>query len=134
MDQSQKQQMFASTPLWLWPVLWFSIRAYEKWLYAYWAEHGYCVVCCKLSGFATLHVVKIYPPEDNTCSSAYDYLSAFHLRQFIHAMRSDVLISQPLRRAVPGPNLAPSLGLTDDVIPSFVAFVQFESIRDGPVF
>ena len=122
--------MFAMTPIWLWPVLWLSLRSYERWLHAYWAKHGFCEVICRLSRFGTVHVHRIYPPEPEPVLEATRHLSGFEQRQYAEALTPDDVISQPLRKVsetrVPQPPSGLGVQLHTHPLGSY------ESIRDGP--
>ena len=130
MSEETKQQMFAMTPIWLWPVLWLSLRSYERWLHAYWAKHGFCEVICRLSRFGTVHVHKIYPPECEAVSLTGAHISAFEQRIYAEALTPDLDISQPMRRVSETRAPQPVSGLGVQLLN--LPLAQIESIRDGP--
>ena len=130
MSEDTKQQMFALTPIWLWPVLWLSLRSYERWLHAYWSKHGFCEVICRLSRFGTVHVHKIYPPEREEVSLTGAHISAFEQRIYADALTPDLEISQPMRK-VSEPRAPQPLSGLGPLLPSH-PLGSFESIRDGP--
>ena len=130
MSDDTKQQMFAMTPIWLWPVLWLSLRSYERWLYAYWAKHGFCEVICRLSRFGTVHVYRIYPPEREETSLTGAHISRFERRKYMDVLTSDDVISQPQRKVSEPRAPQPQGGLGAQRLTSPLALI--ESIRDGP--
>ena len=131
MSESTKHQMFAMTPIWLWPVLWLSLRSYERWLHAYWSKHGFCEVICRLSRFGTVHVHRIYPPEREETSLTGAHISGFEQRVYADVLTPDLVISQPQRK-VSEPyhtrTASTFLGVQLHTHP----LGSFESIRDGP--
>ena len=130
MSESTKQQMFAMTPIWLWPVLWLSLRSYERWLHAYWSKHGFCEVICRLSRFGTVHVHKIYPPEPEQTSLTGAHISGFEQRIYAEVLTPDEVISQPVRKVSEPRARQPLSGLGPQRRTH--PHGSFESIRDGP--
>ena len=131
MSEDTKHQMFAMTPIWLWPVLWLSLRSYERWLHAYWSKHGFCEVICRLSRFGTVHVYKIYPPEREETSLIGAHISRFEQRIYAEVLTSDDVISQPLRK-VSEPRHARKASAILGAQRLTHPLGSFESIRDGP--
>ena len=131
MSDCTKQQMFALTPIWLWPVLWFSLRSYERWLHAYWSKHGFCEVICRLSRFGTVHVHRIYPPEPEQTSLTGAHISRFEQRIYADALTPDDVISQPVRKVSEARHARKASAFLGARLLN-LPFVQIESIRDGP--
>lgn len=89
--------MFAATPFWLWPVLWWSLGRYKVWLARFQAEHGPRELIITVTAFGTIRVLHIGDRQDIDDGSPR--VSAASLLAFAHAMRPQRVISQPVRTA-----------------------------------
>lgn len=97
MTPRQKAEMFAATPFWLWPVLWWSLGRYEVWLARFQAEHGPRELILTVTTFGTIRVLHIGDPHDK--EDGLPRVSTASLLAFAHAVRPQRVISQPVRTA-----------------------------------
>lgn len=97
MSEAQRANLFAATPWWLWPVLWWSLARHEAWLARYWAEHGPCPVMASVTAFGTVRILYIgapVKPEDGR-----PRLSRPSFLALARALTPQLVISQPVRTA-----------------------------------
>ncbi len=95
MTPRQKSEMFAATPFWLWPILWWSLRRHEAWLQRFRAEHGPREVLVAITAFGTLRVLHIGDRQD--LDDGRPRISKACFLAFARAMRPPIVISQPVR-------------------------------------
>ncbi|MEO1101171.1 MAG: hypothetical protein AAFW65_04935 [Pseudomonadota bacterium] len=97
MSERQISEMFAVTPWWLWPVLWWSLGRHQAWLARFRAEHGPREVLVTVTAFGTIRVLHIgdLPDTDN----GHPRITRAAFLAFARAMRPARVISQPVRTA-----------------------------------
>lgn len=95
MTPRQKSEMFAATPFWLWPILWWSLGRHEAWLRRFRAEHGPRDVLVTITALGTIRVLHIGDRHD--LDDGRPRLLKARFLAFARAMRPQRVISQPVR-------------------------------------
>lgn len=105
MPEHQKREMYAVTPVFFWPVLWWSIIVFEAWMASYEAEHGPAEILFAVTPFGRIRLKYI---SDRPAPRHTPDLSRATIHALLAAFTPAIMTSVPVRCVI--------LALTGQVI------------------
>lgn len=96
MPEHQKREMYAVTPVFLLPVLWWSIIVFEAWIARYEAEHGHAEILFSVTAFGRIRLMHV---SDRPLPRHTPDLSGATVRALLAAFAPAIVTSAPVHRA-----------------------------------
>lgn len=98
MPEHQKREMYDVTPVYFWPVLWWSIIVFEAWMARYEAEHGPAEILFSVTPFGRIRLMHV---SDRPAPRHTPELSGATVRALLVAFTPAIVTSAPVRRVCP---------------------------------